>query len=196
VALSKSWDLTEDSFNRLLAILDVDRERAGAIYEMIHRKLVRFFEWRKCSAPQELADETINRVARKLCEGHEIGGDPGSYFFGVARFVLKEHWKQQPPSRIDPETPTAARNETHDERCQACLDQCLALLPAQARDLILRFYYFEGRAKIQNRQKLATELRVPMNALRIRVHRIRAKLEDCVESCLERNTLEMDTTSG
>ncbi len=196
--MNQRWELTEDSFNRLLSILDTDRTRAGASYQIIHRKLVRFFEWRKCANPEELADETINRVARKLGEGHAISGDPGSYFFGVARFVLKEYWKDAKPMEITPETPSVAgaASGVPEEARQDCLDRCLALLPAHSRDLVLRFYHFEGRAKIQNRQKLADELQIPINALRIRVHRVRAKLEDCLASCLERNALGPETSSG
>ena len=71
-----SRELSEDSFNRFLSLLDTDRERAGAEYEILHRKLVRFFEWRECYNGEELADETVNRVARKLAEGHEFSGNP------------------------------------------------------------------------------------------------------------------------
>jgi len=83
--------LTRESFDILLAQLDPDRERAGERYEAIRRKLVRLFEWRGCAAPEDLADETINRVARRLAEGVELrSADPYGYFCGVAHLLYKE----------------------------------------------------------------------------------------------------------
>jgi hypothetical protein len=41
-----------------------------------------------------------------------------------------------------------------------------------------------GENNIRHRQKLADEAGIPMNALRIRVHRLRRKLESCVQTCL------------
>ena len=83
--------LTRESFDILLAQLDPDRERAGERYETIRRKLIRLFEWRGCAAPEELADETINRVARRMAEGVELhSADPYGYFCAVAHLVFKE----------------------------------------------------------------------------------------------------------
>src|SRR6185295_4829965 len=83
--------LTRESFEALLAQLDPDRERAGERYEAIRRKLVRLFEWRGCENPEDLADETFNRVARRMAEGVELrSSDPYGYFCGVAHLVYKE----------------------------------------------------------------------------------------------------------
>ncbi|MBL8114745.1 MAG: hypothetical protein JNK60_17825, partial [Acidobacteria bacterium] len=46
--------------------------------------------------------------------------------------------------------------------------------------LLLRYYQGDGASRIENRKALADELHVPMNALRIRVHRLRERLERCV----------------
>jgi len=187
--MKASWELTETALNGLLAALDPDRDRAGAAYEMLRRKLVRFFEWRQCPNPDELADETVNRVARKFAEGHVLTGNAGDFFFGVARFVLKEHWKINQPLEIDEKTDIpATQNDESVEQTHSCLDRCLNALFAAERDLVLRFYHFDGRAKIDNRQQMADELQIPMNALRIRVHRIRVRLRTCVLKCIEPET--------
>ena len=65
-ARKKDWILTPEAFARLLAALDPDRERAGLRYENIRRKLIEFFEARGSNSPADNADETINRVARRL----------------------------------------------------------------------------------------------------------------------------------
>ena len=182
--------LTTESFDALLAQLAPDRERAGELYETIRHKLVRLFEWRGCASPEDLADETINRVARRLAEGIELrSNDPYGYFCGVAHLVYKEVLRRAarehraiesgdwpPPSSL-------ADDEPSDERLE-CLRRCLQQLPADQRDLVLR--YHQGENNIRNRQALADQMGIPMNALRIRVHRVRRKLESCVHSCLSR----------
>src|ERR1051326_5706272 len=69
--LSKEYSpLTQQAFDALLACLDSDRERAAEKYETLRLKLVKFFEWRACAvAAQDLADEVINRVARRIDGG-------------------------------------------------------------------------------------------------------------------------------
>src|SRR5439155_10912346 len=85
----RKWNLTQDAFDRLLDSLSADREDAGRRYLEIRRNLVRLFEWRGCSTPDEWADETINRCARKIWEGEEIR-DVATYCIGIARMVVRE----------------------------------------------------------------------------------------------------------
>jgi DNA-directed RNA polymerase specialized sigma24 family protein len=96
--LKKDWIPTKESFDQLLACLDEDRERAGEMYVSIRARLVKFFEWRGSETPDDNADETINRVMRKISEG-EIIQNIQSYCYGVARLlfmeILKEQQKQQ-----------------------------------------------------------------------------------------------------
>ncbi|HKP37054.1 MAG TPA: hypothetical protein VJT71_09355, partial [Pyrinomonadaceae bacterium] len=58
--------LAQEDFDRLLAWLDADRERAGVIYEKIRWRLITIFAARNCVTPEDLADETLDRVARKV----------------------------------------------------------------------------------------------------------------------------------
>jgi hypothetical protein len=51
--------------------------------------------------------------------------------------------------------------------------------------LVLEYYRQERKAKIDHRKLLAAELGIAVNALRIRAHRIRRSLEQCVHTCLE-----------
>ena len=64
----KGWTLSPQSFDLLLSALHADRDRAGEEYERLRRTLVTFFDWRGCAFPEELADETFNRAARRLEE--------------------------------------------------------------------------------------------------------------------------------
>jgi hypothetical protein len=79
-------DLDKLHFEHLLNWLNPDRELAGAKYESIRKRLIQLFLCRGSNAAEELADKTINRVARKLPElSQNYVGEPERYFFGVAR---------------------------------------------------------------------------------------------------------------
>ena len=61
-------DLTKEVLDRLLHWLDHDPDRAGQMYEQIRSGLIKVFLRRGAVYPEELADETINRVARMVRE--------------------------------------------------------------------------------------------------------------------------------
>jgi DNA-directed RNA polymerase specialized sigma24 family protein len=192
--LKKDWIPTKESFDKLLACLDEDRERAGKMYVSIHARLVKFFEWRGSETPDDNADETINRVMRKISEGEKIQ-NLQSYFYGVARMVLMETLKEQEKQR-------QARNQlpppihitvdhTEDEARGDCFDSCLDGLLGEESSLFAQYHEGEKRVRIERRKALADGLNIPLNALRIRVHRIRLKLEQCVTDCLQNSVGEM-----
>ena len=180
-------------------MFDSDVNVAGEKYEYIRCGIVKYFECRGCFPALDLADETINRVARKLGEGAEIQhGSFSSYFYGVARNVFHEHLRRvdrnlapvetllphQHPS-VRPFEMLEGRSEQLDMEAKlACLDSCTESLPPDNRQMILSYYEGKERARIENRKRLAETLGVPMNSLRIRVHRIREKLEGCLVNCL------------
>ena len=88
-----SEGLTQEAFDKLLLRLDTDRIQAAKKYEQIRRRLMKAFEWNDCLCPADLADETINRVARKLQEGEEIR-NLEAYFSAFAKHVLQEYWRE------------------------------------------------------------------------------------------------------
>ena len=186
------WTLTAEAFDLLLSRLDPDRDTAATRYELIRAKLMKYLECRGCASPEELADETINRVARRLHEGKQIWtAEPGSYFYGVARNVLREYWTaperdfahlESLPPAAHPSGDLRKQQEAECERSdvEAQLDSlgaCLEQLPADSRDLILEYYRGERAQRILSRKQMAERLGIPANALRIRVHRIRERLE-------------------
>src|SRR4029434_9564294 len=63
-------------------------------YLEIRRNLVRLFEWRGCSTPDEYADEAINRCARKIAAGEQIRDLP-TYCMGIARMLLREMTRER-----------------------------------------------------------------------------------------------------
>ena len=182
--------LSSRGFERLLDHLHADRDTAGRTYEQLRRRLVRFFEGRRCAFPDEHADETLNRLARKLDAGETIQ-DVTTYVIGIARMVVKEvgrtaarelavHSASAVPGHVSAHADAAT---IESSRLLDCLHACLDQLVPTDRDLIVRYYQNDKRAKIHNRKDLATRLGVEMNALRLRAFRIRAGLERCVEGC-------------
>jgi len=183
--------MNRECLERLLALFDPDPAKAARHYQLLRKKLTRLFEWRGARFPEDLADETISRVARKLDEGVEIrSDDPFRYFCGVAHMVFKEVLRERKRERqlLDPGNwaPSQAPYEEPDDERMAFLKECLERLPEGNRHLILAYHEGERRERIENRRLLADELDIPLNALRIRVHRIRAKLERCVKKRLPR----------
>ena len=183
--MNKNWTLTQTALDNLLAWLDPDRERAGAKYEEVRTRLIKLFTCRGCPEAEDLADETINRVMSRLADVAEgYVGDPTLFFYGVARKVLQEYNRKKFKPAPPPPAPAAPADEL--EREFECLEQCIGALPPEQRDLVLQYYREDKRAKIDNRRQLAERLGIAANALRIRAHRIRTSLHDCVEACLGR----------
>jgi RNA polymerase sigma factor (sigma-70 family) len=174
--------LQKTDFDRLLAWLDPNRDRAGELYEKIRWRLIVILAARGCLAAEELADETIDRVARRVpdIEATYVG-DKSIYFLGVMNNVHHEYLRRPPMPRLI---------ETHDDRQQieqshVCLECCLAKLAPHARQIIEQYYVAEKREKINLRKRIAARLGISSSNLRQRALRIRSKLQVCIERCLE-----------
>ena len=163
--------------------MDSDRDRAALAYEKLRERTAGLLEWWGATNADELADETLDRVARKLEEGASVKeGSLAAYVRGVARLVFYEARRAD---RSDPLPPTdvAAPPADDEPRALECLDECLKSLATQERRLVL--LYYDDR-KAETRQRIARELDISMTALRIRMHRIRGRLEVCVSDCMKR----------
>jgi hypothetical protein len=98
--LKKNWILTPEAFAKLLAAFAPDsNEEAGAKYEAARIRLIKLFQWRGIFDAEEAADETLNRVARKIDEG-EIVRDISAFIGGIARFVLLEKLKSKERTNV------------------------------------------------------------------------------------------------
>lgn len=201
-APKSEWRLSELAFRRLLDWLDEGLDSKGERYIEMRRRLVAFFDRKNCASPDDLADETLNRVARRLEETGSIEDTvPARYCYIIARYVFLETVHQArrdpislsdlPPDRRDKALASApgdksANNESSDEQRLACLRSCLGKLDDEQREMICQYYKGEQRTKIENRRAIAVRLGLTMNALSIRACRARAKLEGCVAECITR----------
>ena len=175
-------DLRQEDFDRLLDWLDADREQAGLIYEKIRWRLVAILASRGCLTPEEVADETIDRVARRVIDIQDsYEGDKAIYFLGVMNKVHHEYLRRPSlPRLVEPD-----ENVETKELMHLCLDQCLDRLAPYSRQLIEKYYAESKQAKIDLRQRIARELGIKATTLRLRALRIREKLQTCIEQCLE-----------
>ena len=176
--------VTQAAFDSLLSWLDPDRDAAALKYEQIRRRLITLFTCRGRPDAEDLADETINRVTLKAPQvAADYVGDPSLYFYGVAQKVFLESLRKRPPPAPAAPPPDPAEAE-EAELEHECLDRCMGKQPEANRELLLAYYRDDGRAKIDHRKEMASRLGVAQNALRIRVHRIRAAVQECVLRCL------------
>lgn len=190
-SLKKEWILTKEALDNFLARLDVDRDRAGQKYEGVRLKLLKYFQWSGAVAPDMEADETINRVVRKLQEGENVY-NLNAYIYGVAKLINAESLKLRTRNQqIDDdvqevEAPPEPEDDPDAAKRRNCLDRCLQYLPERSREIIVGYYQYEKGEKINHRKKLAAKLGITLNALRIMAHRTRANLETCVRECVAR----------
>ncbi len=180
--MKRDWTLTQESLDALLSWLDPRRDEAAREYEEIRRRLIRFFAGRGCCEPEDLADVAINRVAVRLKDiAASYDGDRVRYFHGVANKVHLEYLRRPRPSVPPPLPPD---HEEEERECE-CLEYCLGQLSPGNRELFVEYFRYDKRAKTERRKRLAEELGIALNALRIRAHRLRALVLKCMLECLE-----------
>jgi len=181
---------TKQDLDRLLLWLGDDAAGGARRYEEIRGKLIVLFRLRGCPAPEDLADETIDRTARALLKPEfSFEGSPIAYFRGVARNVYLESLRRERrliqdsiEDVMEPATPPAG--DAAVERQFACLEDCLDRLPPERKELLLNYYRGEKRSKIDHRQQLAATGGSGMNALRLQVFRLRKIVRNCMQNCI------------
>lgn len=183
------WVLTQAAFDGFLATLDINRDTAGEKYEHIRLKLLKYFQWSGSDVPDIDADETINRVMRRIYEGQDVHNLLG-YIYGVAKLVHAESVKRRNRKQVLDEgllIELPSRVESEVANYQECMERCLGSLNDEDREVITEYYRYNKAKKIDCRKRLAAKLGISVNTLRVKMHRQRTKLELCVEKCMARS---------
>ena len=186
-----SLQFSSENFHRLLRWLDSDEQHAAEKYETIRQRLVKLFAWQHCSDPEELADETMTRVARRIQEiATSYQGEPSYFFYGMAKSVLRDYFRHaRKPISIEHEFSISDIDKDENrEQLYACLDECMLTLTPDNRELLMTYYENYRRARINAGQQLARQLGLTAPALRVRLFRIRTQLEKCIEHCMNHNS--------
>lgn len=171
------------SYSLLLEALSSDEESAAIAFSKLRDSLVRFFQLKGDSDPAHAADETLDRVSAKLGDAVMIH-DLTKYSFGVARLVFLENLRKSQKAEIalkdyrPQNTMPDANDETDSfEHMRECFDQ----LPSTNRDLMRIYFADLPRAELdEERRRLATTMNASQNNLRLKIFRLRRRLEDCV----------------
>src|SRR5262245_27830064 len=192
----KKQSLTDESFDSLMRFLDPDRDHAGEKYELLRLKLTQFFRARACSAAEDRVDEVFDRLTRKIVEGEEIRNITG-YCLGIARLVWLEalrapHAHQVPFDELP--VISVVEDDTDRKLRLGCFNQCLGEIPEADVALLVAYCSSEHGSLSEVRRKMAEQLQIPLNALRIRVHRIKSKLIECFDECLAQGPRKLKYT--
>jgi hypothetical protein len=185
--------VSAEDFRRLLRRLDAEPERAWEIYDGLRRKLITFFERLPAGDAVELAEEVLDRIARKE-EPYEIR-NAVEFAFGVARNLRKEALRKA-AARIDvpdlaaledPRTREMALenrliDKIESERRLRCVLRCLDGWREDDQRLLLAYYPVDDEGLQEVRQKLADSRCMTIHALRTRMCRLRERLEACFRS--------------
>jgi RNA polymerase sigma factor (sigma-70 family) len=183
--MAKENIITQENFDVLLSWLERNREMAAQKYEKIRQRLIRIFLGRGCYEAEELADETFNRVTRKLPElADNYTGEPTLYFYGVADKIHLEWLRQQKKVKQLNLLETDDRDKSLVEIEYECLEKCLGKLPTDQQRLIVAYYKEDKSAKIENRREMAKHLGMTANALQVKTLRIRTQPRECLQNCI------------
>ena len=196
---SRQWKATPDSLHRLLHWLDSGVDSQGQKYEEMRQRLVTFFDRKNCAHPDELADETLTRVMKWLDQNQKVlDSEPAKICYNTARFVWHEYLRRPELARAELDDVPLTQQPVEDPRVAAglteaqaiqerqleSLENCFAKLSPEERELIVRYYSGEQRAKLENRKALAAEHGMTANALSIKACRVRDKLRNYMRECL------------
>jgi DNA-directed RNA polymerase specialized sigma24 family protein len=183
----------KETFKELLNLLHSDEAQAAVEYRNLHQRLARFFDWNNVQDPMALADEAMDRLAKRAAESasNEAVHNVSAFALGVARHLLQEearrqlkmaeigrHWRAMESTRTqEPET----------EALEDALQQCLGKMQPERRRLVEAYYSYSSSEKIKMHQQLAEAEGLSLNALRNRALRARQELEACIRRQLGKN---------
>lgn len=178
--------LTAEAFGKFLRWFSENDEQAVREYQSVRVKLVRYFVHKGCADPDELFDKTVDIVVGKIDTCKDCAS-PLAYCYGVAKNIWRQDLRERKHAALDQDTFSSPHPELalHEQELK-CLERCMNQLSPNDRDIVIRYHQGQGREKIVTRGLLADGLG-GMNALRIRMCRIRKDLRVCVVQCVERS---------
>lgn len=179
--MKKERDPTREEFEELLTWFDSDRDKAAMKFQSINARLLRVFAARGCIDADSLADEVMNRVAVRIETVIMKYPDPVRCCLAFIDNVYHE-WYRDQGRKANAKPPLSPRPAEELEKEDQCLEHCLGTVPKPDRDLFVR--YFQPEKRIDRRKRLALELALSANALRIRAHKLRKELRHCILECL------------
>jgi DNA-directed RNA polymerase specialized sigma24 family protein len=190
-------------FDTFLLYLSVDREQAAERYNKLQQSLISFFALRGSSDPESRASETLEILCRQVAEGRRFE-DLEKYSVGVARNVLLKEHERRGPNQVSlndlqtdcdlrfssPPQQFLVEKEANEGLSEECMRSCIGELTEADRLLVTKYSEADGHDK-GTREDLAKQARVSLDALRVRVHRIRQGLKKCLLKCRKKGLFRL-----
>jgi DNA-directed RNA polymerase specialized sigma24 family protein len=194
-------------FTTFLAYLDPNSDRAAETYKNLRQAVIRYLQRHGSGAPEEQADETLEILCRKITQGEPIA-DVNSFARGVAANVLKRGMQKEsrfeslddthtlgddPPARnaLENRISFAAWQKSKAEELEdmtrarlECMRMCLKQLPDEDRKLLLEYDPNQSHDRAR-REEMAERYGMTSNLLRVKVYRIKERLQRCRDECLK-----------
>jgi DNA-directed RNA polymerase specialized sigma24 family protein len=188
---TKSGDPPSEDLERLILRLDAQPAIAWERYATLRHHLTKIFQWKSCFPAEDLADEALDRVGKRLKT--ERIDDVTGYSVGVARMLCLEAGRKKGRENSlndlvggtsgvpDPRNLESQIIETIDgQMWLEYLQSCLAKLKPMDRVFILAYYSADTEKNKDHRRKLSERYGLSPGALRTHANRLRDRLESCV----------------
>jgi len=188
--MRKKTPISQEDFDNLLRWFSPDADEAGKKYEEIRVGLIKYFSYRGCPESESLADETINRVAKKQSEFNlEKDFKLITYFYSFASKIYLEDYSERKRNteKIDKLKAQYRRSVLLEPKISpagVCLEKCLADRSAEERRFIRKYYSFEKSEKSEARRRMAEDLEINMQLLHTKISRLKKNLRECLKKCL------------
>jgi len=193
--MRKKNDITQEDFSSLLTWLSSDAHEVGKKYEQIRTGLINFFHYRGCLDSENLADETINRVAARLPTVEvDQKFKVANYFYSFASKIYLEDFKKRKRlvSGYDDLEFLPADGQAPDKESNpriVCMESCLEKHPPPEKMLLLKYYGYDKTDRAEDRRKLADEEKITIHLLQTKVSRLKKILRACLKECLNEKKL-------
>src|SRR5260370_34167763 len=150
IEVKRKREANLEDFRRLLGRLSTDPADAWQAYNTLRQKLIMFFEYHCRFQAEELAEEVLDRIAKKS-ESYEIT-NVAEFAFGVARNLRKEASRKTLIMRMSDSATAKERlrpdeNPEHTLICRIdsqqrlqCFLKCMRRLDAEDRRLLFPHY--------------------------------------------------------
>jgi DNA-directed RNA polymerase specialized sigma24 family protein len=174
-------NLNQTECDNVFRLLEPDVETLEQRFQRCRFKLLKFFAWRYCEDPDILADETIARLIKNVEAGQEISADnPYSYVYAIATNVFREFLRAKKKRGFT--TDIAALKDVPAPIVEGnCKKECLEQLSPEKMELLARYYLDD-----EDREEIALEYGLSLNALRLQIYRIKLELKRCFDECDDR----------
>ncbi len=183
-------DCTPEQFQKYLLWLHSDEDQAAQKHETIRGGLARFFAQKDYHDPDHLVDVTLGRVIAKI-EIVELDENvtQARFIRGYAQNVYLEAHRQIKEEQLDPIldqnkfTQPTPPDDSEKENDLSCLDQCFNQMKPEDCTLLKKYFSVNRDQRDSHRLRLAVELGITSENLRVRVMRRSAKLRTCLVGC-------------